>query len=104
LPWLKPTTMHVSIVTEYQLHLRGLAYIVKIDPTGAGCGGWSAFPLQLDSTGVRTPGSIPITDGSWTVTSRTNPQRSTFSVSITFGCSLGTFSVAIRLDHNTVKK
>jgi hypothetical protein len=75
--------------------LRCLAYIFKIDPTGAGCGGYTAFPLEVYGTGVRTVGSIPISDGDWTVTTLPTPQRRPFNVTVTFDCSLGTLSVVI---------
>jgi hypothetical protein len=82
--------MDVSMLQNI-LHLRGLAYIVKIDPTGAGCGEWISYPLELYGTGVRTPGSIPIVDADWTITTLPTPKRNAFDITVKFSCSLGTF-------------
>ena len=88
---------HDGCIHSYtiQLHLRRLAYIVKIDPTGAGCGGYTPFPLELYGTGVRTQGNIAIASADWTITTLPTPPRHPFTVTVKFGCSLGTFSVAI---------
>jgi hypothetical protein len=83
-------------IQGYQIHcLHCQAYILKIDPTGAGCGGYTPFSLELYGTGVRTQGNVPITDPDWAPTALPIPQRRPFNVTVKFGCSLGTFSVVI---------
>jgi hypothetical protein len=76
---------------KLHLHLHRLAYFVKIDPTGAGCGEWSAFPLELYGTGVRTIGYISINNGNWTISALPTPQRNAFNVAVQYSCSVSMF-------------